>query len=247
MNVLAIGNSFSQDAFSYLHQIAESAGESLACLGLYIGGCPLSHHAENLKTGKAEYHYEENGDTSSEKYGSIEEALTMREWDVISLQQVSHLSGQAETYQPYFDELYAFVTEKCPDAKIVVHETWAYEIDSNHGEFYRYDHDQHKMFDALYTCYHNVAAEKGLALIPVGEVVQALRTHPRFDYENGGASLCRDGFHLSIPHGRYVAGLTWFSVLTGRSATEVPYVVEGIEEADADLLRKTVDQVVFGA
>ena len=38
LKVLAIGNSFSQNAMTYLHQIARAAGVDLQCVNLYIGG-----------------------------------------------------------------------------------------------------------------------------------------------------------------------------------------------------------------
>ena len=41
MNILSIGNSFSQDAQRYLHDIAKADGVVLSAFNLYIGGCPL--------------------------------------------------------------------------------------------------------------------------------------------------------------------------------------------------------------
>ena len=41
MKVLAIGNSFSQDATRYLHQIAKANQFDLKVVNLYIGGCSL--------------------------------------------------------------------------------------------------------------------------------------------------------------------------------------------------------------
>ena len=48
MNVLSIGNSFSQDAQRYLHRIAKADGCNLNTFNLYIGGCPLSLHYRNM-------------------------------------------------------------------------------------------------------------------------------------------------------------------------------------------------------
>ena len=48
MKILAIGNSFSQDATRYLQDIAASAGENLFVRNLYIGGCSLEMHAKNI-------------------------------------------------------------------------------------------------------------------------------------------------------------------------------------------------------
>ena len=47
MNILAIGNSFSQDATRYLKQIGDSSLTDLYVVNLYIGGCPLERHADN--------------------------------------------------------------------------------------------------------------------------------------------------------------------------------------------------------
>ena len=44
MNVLAIGNSFSEDATRYLHQIAKAQGTPLTVVNLVIGGCSLERH-----------------------------------------------------------------------------------------------------------------------------------------------------------------------------------------------------------
>jgi hypothetical protein len=50
MNILTIGNSFSQDATRYIHQLATNQGVSgLYVANLYIGGCPLSLHFSNMK------------------------------------------------------------------------------------------------------------------------------------------------------------------------------------------------------
>ena len=50
MNVLAIGNSFSQDATRYLSQIAQKGGDTLSVANLYIGGCSLETHFRNINS-----------------------------------------------------------------------------------------------------------------------------------------------------------------------------------------------------
>ena len=49
MKVLAIGNSFSQDATHYLHKIAASDGVEMKVVNLYIGGCSLEQHWKNIQ------------------------------------------------------------------------------------------------------------------------------------------------------------------------------------------------------
>ena len=45
LKVLAIGNSFSQDAVEqYLYELAAAQGDSLIIGNAYIGGCPIERH-----------------------------------------------------------------------------------------------------------------------------------------------------------------------------------------------------------
>ena len=73
-NILAIGNSFSEDAARYLHQMAEAAGIETKVVNLYIGGCPLERHWQNIETGEAAYQYQLNG-KATERMVSIDEVL----------------------------------------------------------------------------------------------------------------------------------------------------------------------------
>ena len=47
--ILAIGNSFSEDAARYLHQTAKAAGVDTKVVNLFIGGCPLERHWKNIE------------------------------------------------------------------------------------------------------------------------------------------------------------------------------------------------------
>ena len=55
MKVLSIGNSFSTDATAYLHRAAVSAGVDLDTYNLYIGGCSLERHWDNVVREAKEY------------------------------------------------------------------------------------------------------------------------------------------------------------------------------------------------
>lgn len=104
MNILSIGNSFSCDAQRYLHRIARADGVELDTFNLFIGGCPLSLHYQNMLREDRAYALEMNGRDTGFKV-SLKEALLNREWDVITIQQVSHQSPYYETYQPYLNSL----------------------------------------------------------------------------------------------------------------------------------------------
>ncbi len=208
MNILSIGNSFSQDAQRYFHQIAKADGVNICSFNLYIGGCPLSTHYRNMLSEERVYTLEMNGN-STDFCVSLKEALLNRDWDVITVQQVSSLSPNYDTYQPYLDGLAEYVRSLVPKAKIAIHQTWAYEQGSKRlNEELKYS-DYREMLDDIVKSYRKAAARIGADLIiPSGEVFGAM-------LENGIEKIHRDTFHASLGLGRYALGLVWYKILTG--------------------------------
>ena len=125
MKLLLISNSFGVNLQTYAKDIAKLNGLDLEIYTLYIGGCPLRSHDANIKEDKKDYELYVDGKTTS-FFMSIDEALRLKDWDYISLQQASHVSGDITSYYPYFSNVYTYVRIKCPNAKIMWHQTWAY-------------------------------------------------------------------------------------------------------------------------
>lgn len=235
MKVLSIGNSFSQDAHKWLHQLAVACGIDLETVNLYIGGCSLETHWKNIEEGNENHEFARNGG-DAERMISVQEALGMDNWDVITVQQVSQYSGMPETYEPYLSNLVGFIREKCPNAKLYFHQTWAYEIDSQHPGFANYNNDQHTMFTRILSTSQQMAEKIGAELIPVGTFIQYLRENVAdFDYANGGLSLCRDAFHMSWDYGRFAAAAMWLRTLTGK-----PITVSTFADFDSDKVAKII-------
>lgn len=236
MKILSIGNSFSEDAQRWLHSLAELHGVDIHCANLYIGGCSLEMHWQNFTENNAFYDYQVNGDEAQEKI-SISDALLREKWDIVTLQQVSNLSGISKSYEPYISALFDKVKSVLPDAKIFLHRTWAYEIDSGHPGFANYGCNQKEMYKKIKSATKEIADKLSIKLIPSGDVVQSLReNYKEFDYENGGVSLCRDGFHLSYDIGRFAAAATWFVSLTGQKIT-----VTEFENFNKNLIGKIIE------
>jgi hypothetical protein len=78
VKILFIGNSFSQDTTKYLESIA---GGELFVRNLYIGGCSLKMHAENIQQANPAYAYEKDAECTA--MVSINDALLFEKWDVI--------------------------------------------------------------------------------------------------------------------------------------------------------------------
>lgn len=215
MRVLSIGNSFSQDAHKWLHTVAKAHGYTMDTVNLYIGGCSLERHWNNFLSGFADYDLEGNNGEVIKKI-SLEEALDSQVFDIVTLQQVSSLSGKPQSYFPYLTNLADLVKQKQPDAKLYFHRTWSYEYNSTHPGFETYNHDRNEMFRRLYDASVMAAEITGADIIPTGDIIQALSEKTKeFNSKNGGISLYRDGFHLSLDYGRLVAACVWYKTLTG--------------------------------
>lgn len=239
IRILAVGNSFSTDTFRWLHDLAAGDGVDLTAVNLYIGGCSLQTHWENVCSGARDYLLEVNG-VSRERYVSVEETLDSGPWDYILTQQASHYSGMPETYQPYLQKLTAFFRQRCPEAVCLLHKTWAYEQDSDHGSFPEYGCSQQQMYDRLTACYEAAAQSCGLPLVETGTLIQRLRTAAPFRYELGERSLCRDGYHLDLCYGRYLAAASLYTFLTRRDLRCNPFAPPGADPEIMAVIRNCV-------
>lgn len=229
MKILAIGNSFSDDATRYLYAIARADGTHFEVANLYIGGCSLALHHKNMQTGERAYTLEYNGHMTGFPV-SLEEGLTNRVWDVITIQQASHESFNPATYTPYGEALAGYIRSKAPSARLIVHQTWAYEKDSERlHQIAGYDRAEDMLRDVVRS-YANFASRiQADGIIPSGELFGAL-------LQNGLERVHRDTFHASLGAGRYALGLLWYRMLTGKSVATIPF-----DDFDAPIDPKTVD------
>ena len=250
--ILAIGNSFSRNACRHVHQIAASGGVELTVVNLYIGGCSLARHWENVEQDAVAYEKQVNGQDGCGQV-SIRQMLEAEEWDVITLQQVSQDSGKPETYYPYIEQLARYVRERQPNAAFMIHQTWAYEVGYERLSIY---HDsQQEMFDSLRAAYREASVRVGklvnadgvpLRIIPCGEAFQKARQNPLFQSRFGVEQEVRlnvDGFHATDDYGCYLLGAVWYETLSGRKAADTTYCPEGM--AHRELLQKYAHEAVI--
>ena len=238
MNVLSIGNSFSQDAQRYLNRIARADGIKLNTFNLYIGGCSLYTHYKNMIGDNEAYLLEMNGESTGFKV-SIKEALLTRDWDVVTLQQVSSQSPYYDTYQPYLNSLVALVKHCVPKAKIVLHQTWAYEKDSKRlTEELGYKKHEDMFKDIKKACSKAAKEIDADFIIPSGELFQKLLS-------SGIEKVHRDTYHASLGLGRYALGLLWYKALTKNDVSNNPFnnFDEEISQKDIETVKKCVDNI----
>ena len=244
LKIIAIGNSFSEDAIeNNLWELLDAAGIPAVVGNLYIGGCTLERHYNNAMADAGEYRYRKvvNGKTV-EKWGvKISEALKEEKWTHVSFQQASGVSGIYPTYDPYLKELIKYVKGFVPaSATLIFHQTWAYSKDSDHGAFPQYGRNQMNMYDFIVNAVSSALADHPeiTLLVPSGTAIQNARTSAMGDTFN------RDGFHLEFTYGRYAAACTWFAALTGLRASDNSWKPASIDEETAAICRKAADLAI---
>lgn len=229
LRILSIGNSYSEDAHEFLYNIAEALSDydEIVTGNLMIGGCSLDTHYFNIENNVADYSYRKQtaqGVTTQEGY-TVLAALMEEDWDFVTIQQVSHFSGIANTISAEkLGYIRSFIVQNCSNGlvKFAWHSTWAYQQDCSYDGFGYYNYDQQAMYEAIINVARTVIGPSGLfdVVIPSGTAVQNART----GYV--GDTLTRDGFHLTLDRGRFIAALTFYKALAGKS-------IEGAAEADS--------------
>ena len=244
IKILAIGNSFSEDAIEqYLHELADADGIETIIGNLFIGGCSLERHMQCVNGNLPDYRYRKigvDGVTKETPKCDIARAIADEEWDYVSVQQASHFSGDYTTYQPYLSQLVAYVkahTKK--DVKIVFHQTWAYAQNSDHGGFKRYGNSQKQMYDAINGALKQVIKDiHPDVIVPSGTAIQNART------SSIGDNMNRDGYHLNLLYGRYTAACTWFQAIFKRSVVGNSYAPEGVTAEQKNIAQKAASAAV---
>ncbi|WP_025725041.1 DUF4886 domain-containing protein [Acholeplasma granularum] len=212
--LLSIGNSFSEDAHRYAYDILKSIGyENIIIANLYIGGASLKLHDEQISLNLNNYIfqiYDNNGYLETSNY-SVKQAINYDGWHFITVQQSSYDSGVISSYEPYLTNIIKYIQSniKNNNYKLYFHMTWPYEDDAQHPGFTNYNNDRRKMFENIIDTYQKVIKiNKNInGFIPNTVSIENARTNKVF------LPLTRDGYHLSLNLGRYIASLTLIGAL----------------------------------
>ena len=243
LKVLMIGNSFSICNLWQMPQVAESMGKKLDIVSLYIGGCSLERHWNNVVAASTNatfkpYRFDRitYGKHVVEKGAvNIPDALVMDKWDVVTLQQASHFSWDPATYHPWGDNLVAKIRELAPQAKIVVQETWSYPPWDK--RLRKFGFDQVEMYARLHDAYAAFAGKYGFDVIPVGTAAEFA--------PDRNTLFTKPDFHFNRT-GEYLQGLVWTAKLFGVDVRSCAYRPSWLDTARADELKAAAMDAVSG-
>ena len=271
---LSVGNSFSMNASAFAADLARAGGNTLIYENAMIGGCSLEYHLELAAK------YEANHDdpagrpypirvNGTEKKLSLAELLRLEKWDYVSIQQYSYLSFRPETFEPWGKELVAYIHKYAPQARILVHETWAYRADD---PLFAKDFTQGDMYRKLHANYAQLAKDVGaVGILPVGTAFQNALEDPAWrpaakidtsllqypalpdqrhslnagywwNKEKTPPEIGFDGHHASRL-GCYLGGAVWCEYFFG-DVRGNPLVPEGLNAADIAYLQKVAHETV---
>lgn len=231
LKVLAIGNSFSQDATHLLAEVAKQEGTEIVLGNLVIGACSLATHAGNTISNAAAYTFfkTEGGEWTTTKDVTMLDGITSEDWDVITLQQASDASGKVGTYNHDIQTVVNYVNnhKTNPDGIMVWHMTWAYPQPAG-LEPYKYYTDQTAMYNGIVgAVQEKIVTDKAFSgVLPSGTAIQNARSSYL------GDTLNRDGSHLN-DLGRVIAAYTWYCMFTGKTldAIALNAVPEGLTKS----------------
>ncbi|HMR17664.1 MAG TPA: DUF4886 domain-containing protein [Sphingobacterium sp.] len=243
LKVLAIGNSFSQDAIeTYLHELVEADNRQIIIGNMYIGGAPVERHVKNANENAKAYAYRKinlEGVRKEIKNVSLEEALKDEKWDYISLQQASPLSGKYDVIMKDLPQLIDYVKSLAPHAKLVYHQTWAYQQNFDDKKFANYDHSQKKMYESIADATKRINKNKSFTfVIPAGTAIQNART------SSLGDTYTRDGYHLELNYGRFTAACAWYQKLFNTDVRKNPYKPEKVSDLQSKVAKEAAYKAV---
>lgn len=274
LNVLNIGNSFSDSLKAYLPDVVSSVpGCSLHLEAASHGGCELHRHWEYICNEENDNVYKMYQD----RQFKLREILARTPWDIVSIQQASPLSWKPETYQPYASNIVNYVKKFAPTAEVVIQQTWAYRTDSPFLRTSSYwGINQNEMYERLTDAYNRLASELSLRIIPTGFAVHLARlkqarpfkAYPESiistlqwpDLPSQGGSLVGSARWLKDPRngemaiardcihlnarGEFLQACVWFAALYAHNTSEITLRPDSIGDSDVVFLKDIAQEAV---
>ncbi len=218
IRLLTVGNSFSNDALTFLEPIANGSGVIFEVGRASLGGCSLQKHwnLAQFTARHPEYKPYRTGTNpdGTAREATLQEILASADWDFITFQQFSGSSWIRTTFEPYLGRLIHLARERAPSARILLHQTWAYRADSPFLPEHAMNDEI--MFERIRSNYAHFARQYGCGILPSGEAIQEARRtkdrpfrwpDPDFDFATAEPP--------ALPRQNHSLSIGWFWVING--------------------------------
>jgi len=249
VKLLTVGNSFADNSTHFLPELSKAGGKELILFRANLGGHSFQQHVEYIEAFEASpadpkgspYQVKVDPVTQEQTDGvSLRAALQSAPWDVVTIQQVSHLSPQYETYQPHAKTLVDYIRKYAPQAQILIQETWAYPEDCPRYSDPKllYLQNPEVMYQNVKAAYTQLSVDTGLGLIPVGDAFQAVLSGPHPIRLHNKADI-----HANA-NGEFLGAAMFYEAIFRDSVLSNPYVPKGVTPEDAKRLREVAHKTV---
>lgn len=202
LRILAIGNSFSTDAMTYMDALVKASGIDANRLCLYetsMGGASFDTWTETFHNKSAVALRRITGGVTMTSQGTLSQLLN-QPWDVIVVQQASDLSYVWSSYAT-LREYVELITTTCPNKRVCL----AFQLVWSHTP-----KEMPYVLQGNIACCQKMSQRYGIdVIIPTGTAIQLARGTRL----NDGLYMTRDNWHLNTGMACYIASCTWFESL----------------------------------
>lgn len=202
LRILAIGNSFTDDAMQYMNRMVNDAGIDNDLLTI----CSLTEGSSTFKTWVSKdfestvvQFRTDAGNAVMKTKGTIHEILNQN-WDLIVIQQSSDQSYKWESFS-YLKNLEDKLLACCPNKSVCL----GFQLVWSHSK----EEMPHVLEGNIACCEKMIQRYGADVVIPTGVAIQNARNTSL----NDSKYLTRDDWHLNKGIARYIATATWFERL----------------------------------
>lgn len=201
LRILAIGNSFTDDAIAYMYTIVDKGGIDANRYCLYKIAHPaasIDYFIDLFKSQDIVTAERCSGNVTMKGEGRLADIVAQK-WDIIVIQQASDLSYKWDSYKN-MDKYRDLLCHYCTNSKVCL----AIQIPWSHTK------DEMYVIEQNILCTQMVSRHYGIdIIIPTGTAIQLARNTEL----NDEMYLTDDNWHLNKGIGRYIANCVWYQKL----------------------------------
>ena len=246
IKILGLGNSYSNDTFWMLKDIAESAGYKVTVGISHLSGGSLEevYDVINGNGTVTTYNKFTASGLNARTNFNAKDIITDEDWDYIFIQQASTSAMDYTTYQPALGNLVSYLKANAtnPSVKLGINMPWVRPI--SNGTIGTAE-KQLQVNDAIVDACQQAMFDESLDIfIPTGIAVMNGRSNEYLAQVSN--ELTRDGSHLDEGIGRYLAALTAFNAIFGEVADgDITYRPDGTNNFHSYLSKISAKKAVI--